>query len=432
MWNMTKSRYIHREKLERLSPFFPFHIDTVKSITSKLFWFCFSFSFLLPSIILKFPHLWKIKMEESLACVTLQALERLFKVPTATSSRNIWKCKRKFVCVGRGACSAFILLSPVLKTYLTLLKFQSNQTVVIQRFTRISFKKLCRVRQNNVQRKALIVADSGYLHWSPNTKEHQEKKTLPKYSQQQWKKIKKITFNKPHNLCLTVSPPNWRDLVKRNTFETGHWFCMNSSLDIWHVELYRHLIFTHHAKSGPSKAFQFKALNTAHFLAHATQCMQITPWYRHICTPFHKPVHRIKKKKIQGFINWEKKLYKWNVTDKKKCLKPKHPLFLLLMMQSTFASVNRLWSLSVLPSCADKCKNWFVLWQQREREGFMAWVGAWSWICCQTAWERVCRSHTQPLPKDCTCTIQRTQVELNVLSQLPQPRDGLSLTSYAE
>lgn len=164
---------------------FPFHTDTVKSITSKLFWFCFSFSFLLPSIISKFPHLWKIKMEESLVCVTLQALERLFKVPIATSSRNIWKCRKKIVCVGRGACSAFILLSPVSKKYLTLLKFQSNQTLVFQRFTRIPFEKLGSVRQNNVQKTTpdggrcwLFALESQYQRASAET-------TLPKYSEQQ-------------------------------------------------------------------------------------------------------------------------------------------------------------------------------------------------------------------------------------------------------
>lgn len=176
MWNLTNnltnSRYIHRERLS-LFFLFPFHTDTVKSITSKLFWFCFSFSFLLPSIILKFPHLWKRKMKQSHVCVTLQALERLSKFQQQPAAETFENAKKNCLC-GQRCCSAFILLSSVSKKYLTLLKLQSNQTLVFQRFTRIPFEKLCSVRQKTMfRKKTLMVADAGYLHLSPNTKEHQ-------------------------------------------------------------------------------------------------------------------------------------------------------------------------------------------------------------------------------------------------------------------
>lgn len=97
MWNLTNnltnSRYIHRERLS-LFFLFPFHTDTVKSITSKLFWFCFSFSFLLPSIIEISSSL--KKKNETVPCLChTSSTRKTFKVPTATSSRNIWKCKKK-------------------------------------------------------------------------------------------------------------------------------------------------------------------------------------------------------------------------------------------------------------------------------------------------------------------------------------------------
>lgn len=165
MWKLTNSRYIHRE---RLSLFFPvslshWHckIDNIKIVLVLLFIFLFiAFNNFEISSSLK-------KKNGRVPCLCHTSSTR--KTFQSSNSTNIWKCKKKIVCVGRAACSAFILLSPVSKKYLTLLKLQSNQTLVFQRFTRIPFEKLCNVRQNNAQTKNPAVN----LNCSPNTKEHQ-------------------------------------------------------------------------------------------------------------------------------------------------------------------------------------------------------------------------------------------------------------------
>lgn len=172
MWNLTNSRYIHRE---RLSPFFPVSfshchckINNIKIVLVLLFIFLFiAFNNFENSSSLK-------KKNGTVPCLChTSSTRKTSQSSNSNQQQKHLKMQKKPVCVGRGACSAFILLSPVLKKYLTLLKFQSNQTLVFQRFTRIPFEKLCNVRRNNVQKKTLMVADAGCLHWSPNSKEHQ-------------------------------------------------------------------------------------------------------------------------------------------------------------------------------------------------------------------------------------------------------------------
>lgn len=68
--------------------------------------------------------------------------------------------------------------------------------------------------QNIIQIKILTVADAGYLHWSPNSNEHQNNTNTSSSSV-----LMKISnLYKPRNLSLTVSPLNGGDLVGRNIF----------------------------------------------------------------------------------------------------------------------------------------------------------------------------------------------------------------------
>lgn len=129
---------------------FLFCTDIVKLIIPKLFQFCFSFSFLSPFIVLRFPLFWKRKMKQSLLCVTLQALERFFKVFQSNQQQKHLKMQKKFACVGRGSCLAFILLSPDPEKYLTL-----NISKQLD-FSALKVYKILSEKQNNIQKKSWL------------------------------------------------------------------------------------------------------------------------------------------------------------------------------------------------------------------------------------------------------------------------------------
>lgn len=73
--------------------------------------------------------------------------------------------------MSRSACSAFIFLSLVANKYLTV-KVSKQSDFGVLKVYKISFQKLCGVRQNNIQKKTDL-GDSGCLHWSTDNNEEQ-------------------------------------------------------------------------------------------------------------------------------------------------------------------------------------------------------------------------------------------------------------------